>query len=140
MKFSRVAVVAAAVVLVYLALRQVRGSMALGNVDSAIVRVRTICAVEAQFSKTHPQQGYTCAFSQLPPSEEITRLLERDRIDNGYVFEILGCEAAGPDKRYHVTARPLHSGEPAFCSDQSGIVRSDAAGSVENCLARGTPL
>ena len=118
------------------------GLWMLGNVDSAIVRVRAVATAETEFAKAHPELGYTCTLSQLPRSEGITRLLAKDRIDNGYAFEIVGCQAIAtqkPNLTYYVTARPLHSEQPAFCSDPSGTVRSDAAGSVEKCLAKGIP-
>src|ERR1700730_8895237 len=77
----------------YFAFRWMRGLMMLGFVDSAIGRVRMISAAETQFAKAHPELGYTCVLSQLPRSEEITRLLAQNRIDNGYAFEITGCQA-----------------------------------------------
>lgn len=128
-------------VLGYFAFRTMRGLMMLGFVDSAIGRVRVISAAETQFAKEHPELGYTCALSQLPRSEEITRLSAKNRIDNGYAFEITGCQVASPKKPnsiYSVIARPLHTGQPAFCSDQSGILMSDEAGSVERCLTKPT--
>jgi len=115
----------------------------LGYVDSAIVRVRVVSAAEIQFAKEHPELGYTCGLSQLPRSEQITRLLAKDRIDNGYAFEIIGCQAAVPKKpksTYYITARPPHAGQPAFCSDQSGILMFDESGSVEKCIAKRTPF
>jgi hypothetical protein len=145
-KTRRLALFIAAVavsILGYFAFRTMRELMMLGFVDSAIGRVSVISAAETQFAKEHPEVGYTCTLSQLRRSEEITRLLAKDRIDNGYAFEIIGCQAAAPKKpnsTYYVTARPLHPGQPAFCSDQSSILRSDDSGSVENCLAKGTPL
>jgi hypothetical protein len=117
--------------------------MMLGFVDSAILRVRVISAAETQFAKAHPELGYTCALSQLPRSGEITRLLAQNRIDNGYAFEIIGCQVTAPYKpngTYYVSARPLHMGQPAFCSDQSGVVMSDEGGSVEKCIAKRTPF
>jgi hypothetical protein len=144
-RLNALMVVTAAVlsVLGYFAFRWVRGLMMLGFVDSAIGRVHVISAAEAQFAKTHPELGYTCSLSQLPRSDEITRLLAQNRIDNGYAFEIAGCQAAAPEKpseTYYVTARPLHRGLPAFCSDQSSVVMSDEGGSVEKCIAKRTPL
>jgi hypothetical protein len=126
----------------YFAFRTLRGLMMLGYVDSAMIRLRVISAAEADFSKAHPALGYRCTLSQLPGSDVITRLLAKDRIDNGYVFEIAGCQALGskPNSTYQLTARPLHSELPAFCSDQSGVVKSDARGSVEKCLAEGIAL
>ncbi len=114
----------------------------LGYVDSAIGRVRSVVASEDEFVKTHPGIEYTCTLSQLPDDEQILRLMKHGK-DNGYVFDIVGCQAPEPKKpnsMYHVTARSLHSGLPAFCSDQSGIVKSDEGGSVEKCLATGVAL
>ena len=62
----------------YFAFRWMRGLMMLGFVDSAIGRVRVISAAETQFAKAHPALGYMCSLSQLPRSEEITRLLAQD--------------------------------------------------------------
>ena len=142
-RLSFVVVAVAAIAFGYFALRTMRGLMMLGFVDSAIDRVRVISAAESLFAKAHPDFGYTCTLSQLPRSEEITRLLAQNRIDNGYAFEIIGCQAAVPEKpntAYYVTARPLHAGQPAFCSDQSGVLMSDDSGSVEKCIAKRTPF
>lgn len=117
--------------------------MMLGYVDSAIGRVRVISEAETEFAKAHPEVGYTCTLSRLPHKEEIMRLLTNGRIDNGYAFEIVGCQAIDshkPNSMYYITARPLHPEQPAFCSDPSGIVKSDAEGSVEKCLVKGIPL
>ena len=114
----------------------------LGYVDSAIARVRSVAAAEEQFAKAHPEVGYTCTVSHLPSNEQILRLA-KDGKDNGYLFDIVGCQSPVPQKpnsMYHVIARPLHSGLPAYCSDQSGIVRYDDRGSVEKCMANGVPL
>lgn len=98
---------------------------------------------EAQFAHAHPTLGYTCELSQLPPSEEVKRLIRGNWIDNGYSFEIAGCQAPDAESGnsvYHIIARPLHPGQPAFCSDQSGILKADYSGSVEKCRASGLPL
>ena len=117
--------------------------MILANVDSAIGRMRVLNDAEAKFAQTHPRAGYTCALSELPRSGEVQRLLTGNGTDNGYTFEIAGCQApdtATPNLAYYLTARPLHSGQPAFCSDQSGILKADYSGSVEKCRATGAPL
>jgi len=119
------------------------GLMMLGYVDSAIGRVRAISEAETQFARAHPQSGYTCTLSELPRNEGIARVVAQDYIDNGYAFEIVGCErteVGKPNSTYHITARPLHSGQPAFCCDPSGVLRSDESGSVERCIAKGVPL
>jgi len=138
-KFFFGVAVAAAILLGYLAFRMLWGLLTLGYVDSAIVRVRAISAAEDEFAKAHPE-GYTCVLSQLPSSKEVARLLIPGGIDNGYAFEIVGCRAEGPgkpDSTYHITARPLRSGLPAFCTDQSGVLKSGQSGSVEECVTNG---
>ena len=142
---SRVSLVVVTVVLIvvgYFGFRWLRGSMMLGYVDSAIGRMRALNDAEARFAPAHPSVGYTCALSQLPRSGEVQRLLTANGIDNGYAFEIAGCRASDgtPNPAYYTSARPLHSGQPAFCSDQSGILRADYSGSVEKCRANGVPL
>jgi hypothetical protein len=144
-KRGRLALILAAPVLCIVAwfgCRAVRGWMALGYVDSAIVRVRAVGAAEAQFAKVHPETGYTCTISQLPQDELIARLANGG-IDNGYTFRVIGCQTSDPQKPnsvYQITAHPLHSWLPAFCSDASGVLRSDDSGSVEKCLATGVPV
>jgi hypothetical protein len=143
---NKVSLIVIAVVLIvvgYFGFRWMRGLMMLGIVDSAIGRMRALNDAEVKFAQTHPGVGYTCALSQLPQSEEIQRLLTGNGTDNGYAFEIAGCQAPDavrPNGAYYTTARPLHSRQPAFCSDQSGILKADYSGSVEKCRANGVPL
>jgi hypothetical protein len=142
----RIAIVGVAVVLTVIGsfgFRIMWGLMMLGYVDSAIGRMRVLYTAEAQFAKEHPSRGYTCELSQLPQSTEIRRLQAKNSIDNGYAFEIAGCHARDTqilNLAYQITARPLHARQPAFCSDQSGILRADYGGSVEKCRSNGAPL
>lgn len=127
----------------YFAVRMMWGLMMVGYVDSAIGRMRTLSAAESEFAKTHPELGFTCSFSQLPSNDEIVRRIAKNPIDNGYAFDIVGCQAQGvakPNATFYLTARPLHSGQPAYCSDQSGILKVDYDGSVEQCRTKGVPL
>ena len=147
-KKNRAPRIASAVVLVivigYFLFRMMWGLMMLGYVDSAIARMRSLSTAEAQFARTYPDRGYTCSFSQLPSNDEtVRRLVAKNQVDNGYVFDIVGCQAQGgakPNTTYFLTAKPLHSGLPAYCSDQSGILKADYNGSVERCRASGVPL
>jgi hypothetical protein len=142
-RISVLIIVAALSVFGFLAVRTVGGLMMLGYVDSAIGRVRVISAAEAEFAKLHPELGYTCTLSQLPHTDEISRLLRQDLIDNGYAFEIAGCQTVSterPISTYNITARPLNTGQPAFCSDQSGLLMSDQSGSIAKCLAMRSPF
>jgi hypothetical protein len=143
---KKIALLAVAVILAvvgYVGFKMMWGLMMLGYVDSAIGRMRALNTAEAQFAKEHSALGYTCKLSELPWSAEIRRLLAKGNIDNGYVFQISGCHAPEtnmPNSGYNITARPLHSSQPAFCSDQSGIVKADYGGSVEGCRSNGVPL
>ena len=142
-KIGLLAVAVVLAVVGYFGFKMMWGLMMLGYVDSAIVRMRVLNAAETQFAKEHSALGYTCKLSELPWTAEIRRLLARGNIDNGYAFEITGChapEAQTPNSGYYITARPVHSGQPAFCSDQSGIVKADYSGSVERCRSNGVPL
>lgn len=119
-----------------------QGLLSLGYVDSAIGSMRTLVDAESRFAKAHPSLGYTCTLSELPPDPLIASPAKNGQ-RNGYSFEITGCrEGSGqePNPGYTLTARPLHKGMPAFCADQSGILRSDENGSVEKCLKSGTHL
>jgi hypothetical protein len=136
-------VVAIVAVLGYFAVRMVWGLLMLGYSDSAIARMRGLSNAEAQFAKMHPELGYACTFSQLPSTDETVRRMAKNQIDNGYAFDIVGCQAQGAAKTnaaYYLTAKPLHSGQPAYCSDQSGILKVDYDGSVERCRTSGLPF
>jgi hypothetical protein len=114
----------------------------LGYVDSAIGSMRVLVATQARFAQVHPDLGYACALSALP-SDEITAELIKNGRKNGYAFEISGCHTADGERRntkYQLTARPLVTGMPAFCSNQSGVVRYDETGSVQKCLQNGVPV
>lgn len=138
------AVVAAILAIVpYFGFRLVRGLMLLGYVDSAIGTMRVLNGAETQFAKEHPDRGYTCDLSELPRTGDIQRLLSGHGIDNDYAFEIAGCQAPDaprPNSVYSTIARPLHAGQPAFCSDQSGLLKADYSGSIEKCRANGLPV
>lgn len=139
---KRIGLIVVAALVIVLGFYYLRGLLMLGYVDSAIGRVRAISDAEAQFARAHPQSGYTCTLSELPRNEGIARIVSQGNTDNGYSFEIVGCgnDLGKPNPIYHITARAMHSGQPAFCSDPSGVVKSDESGSVEKCVAKGIPL
>lgn len=110
----------------------------LGFVDSAIGTLRTGVAEESHFAEAHPDLGDTCAISDLD-SDDMLRKLAQSGQRNGYAFE-LNCPArdrSRPRRIFQVTARPLHSDMPAYCTDQSGILRYDEGGLPAKCLQSG---
>jgi len=130
------------VVLCWITATYLRRSLRLGYVDSAVASVITIVAEEKNFAEAHPDLGYTCTLSELSRNQLVAGLVKSGQ-RNGYAFELAGCRSEGstrPSLSYQVTARPLHRQMPAFCSDHSGVVRSDEGGSPAKCLQSGTPL
>jgi hypothetical protein len=114
----------------------------LGYVDSAIGTIRVVLAAETKFAQAHPDIGYSCTLSALP-IEGLTAGFDEHGHRNEYAFEISGCRAGNahsPNSKYQITARPLVSDVPAYCSDQSGILKYDESGSIQKCLENGPPI
>ena len=124
------------------------------NESSAVYLVRVINTAEVTYQTTYPDVGFTCTLSHLggnksssPPSPDQAQLLE-DRVTSGevhgYRFELRNCVNSEVDgHKYQVVAYPVVSpqtGVRAFCSDESGVIRVDASGSADDCLASGPPL
>lgn len=119
------------------------------NETSAISAMRTILSAEATYAATYGH-GYACSLSDLggmgaTDRNERQAMLIEPRLangkKNGYHFAITGCrEASAP--HFSLTAVPADtaSGTRAFCSDESGVMRSSSNGSAASCLSAGTPL
>jgi type IV pilus assembly protein PilA len=117
--------------------------MRLGYIDSAIGSMRTLVDAEKKYAEAHPEVGYTCSISALPSDE--SKIVEqlRNGTKNQYAFQIGGCQVSNPklpNPEYQLTARPLLKGMPAYCSDQSGIVKYEESGSAQKCLESGIPF
>jgi type IV pilus assembly protein PilA len=115
------------------------------NEASAISVVRTLVVAEAGYSSIHPEAGYTCTLSDLSGAGLIDASLAGGQ-KNGYTFELQGCSASAEsvaNVKYRVVAYPLtrnQSGMRAFCSDESGVVKTDGKGSPQDCVENGSPL
>jgi hypothetical protein len=107
----------------------------LGYLDSGIGTMRQLVDAENRFAQSHPDIGYTCVPSALPSDDVSAEVIETGR-KNEYAFQINGCSAkyGQANTQYQITARPLLNGMPAFCSDQSGVLRYDVGGSVQKCV------
>jgi hypothetical protein len=113
----------------------------LGYVDSVIGTMRELIGSEQRFAEAHPDVGYTCELSDLSKDGLLTSSFENG-VKNRYKFEITRCSDKNgklPNTRFRLTARPLMRGWEAWCSDQSGVLKIEANGSVEECLEKGTP-
>jgi type IV pilus assembly protein PilA len=113
------------------------------NESSAVASVRTIVMAEETYSTEHPNAGFTCSLSDL--RGQIGAELSSGQ-KHGYAFELAGCTAnatSPANVKFQVAAHPLNlnqSGVRAFCADESGIIKSDAGGSAQNCLDNGVVL
>ena len=116
------------------------------NEASAVGSLRTINTAEVTYSTTYPSIGFaalvslggtaaTCATATGATSTGaclIDNVLSATAKKSGYNF----TTAAGsgtPDVTYSSTALPTvvgQSGQRAFCSDQSGVIRYNAGGTA----------
>ena len=115
------------------------------NEASAASWVRTVNSAETAYAQLHPTAGFTCALSDLAGDQLITRELATGR-KNGYVLELSDCTTSvegGPKVKFRVIVYPETrntTGTRAFCSDESMIVKVDANGSPQECVANGSTL
>jgi hypothetical protein len=125
--------------------RSVAETAIASNENSTVSALRTLNTAEIAYAQAHRESGYTCSLSELSGAWGISRDLARGR-KNGYVFELQGCTAAkadGPIVKYQVVAYPedlKKAGRPAFCSNESDMIRVARSGSPEDCLRSGVDL
>lgn len=112
--------------------------------------IRTIVTAEITYASTYMNVGYTCTLSSLDgfgggdPGPQQAMLISSGLASGrryGYVFTLSGCMAT-PATRFFLTAVPNDpgSGGKAFCTDQSGVIRSSDEGNAAACLATGKPV
>jgi hypothetical protein len=120
------------------------------NDPAVIAAMRTILAAEVTYSNTYHAVGFTCTLSDLDGfggaerNEHQAMLIHSGLASGkryGYVFALSGC-AGAPATSFHLTATPYGEGSPrpAFCADQSGMVRLATDGNPTTCEATGTPV
>jgi hypothetical protein len=125
------------------------GSVHASNEASATSSIRAINTAQVTYAAMYPAHGFTCTLSDLggmgggAGADEHHAMLVEPRLSNGrkngYVFKLTNCNGS-PATTYSVIATPTeaNAGSRAFCSDQSGVVRSstDAA----SCASSGQPV
>jgi hypothetical protein len=115
------------------------------NEASAVASVHILVIAEVGYAGSHPDAGYTCSLADLAGAGLINAKLAAGQ-QNGYTFEVVGCDPpqdGGKNVKYRVLAYPLKrntTGVRAFCADESTVVKTDAAGSVQDCMEKGSPL
>ena len=112
------------------------------NEAAAVASMREVLTAEVSYQASHPDTGFTCSLSALPGLDPF---LSRGR-RSGYSFVLQNCTAetqAGPASKFQFIAVPFAlntSGTRVFCEDETGVIRTDRSGSIDNCLDHGTPL
>jgi len=116
------------------------------NESSAVGSVRNITTAQVTYSTTYPDVGFACRLASLGGPEDGSCSADSNTaclIDqklasgqkSGYVFTLRGCSGT-PAVTYQITAEPAipgQTGQHAFCSDQSGVIRFTPAGSTVAC-------
>lgn len=112
----------------------------LGDMDSAIGDVRMLGTAETKFAEAHPGIGYACDLSSLDNNGLPPELIKK-RERNNFAFSIdCGNPVGTHNSHYEITARPLIGDMPAFCINESGVIRYDNDGLPDKCLRSGTPF
>lgn len=117
----------------------------MNNENTVVASVRSLNTAEIAYAQAHRDFGYTCSLSDLSGAWGISGDLATGR-KNGYRFELRGCIAAkvnGPAMKYQIVAYPevaRKSGTPAFCSNESDVIKLARSGSAQECLRTGIDL
>ena len=123
--------------------RSQRTSVTVGDQGvSAVSVVRSMNTAEIAYAQAHPAAGYTCSLSDLSGAWGIGDQLDRAK-KNGYTVDLQACAAnnpGGPITRYRIVAYPMminQSGKPAFCSNESDLIKVARNGSIQDCMRIG---
>ncbi|HKV79160.1 MAG TPA: hypothetical protein VJP02_13520 [Candidatus Sulfotelmatobacter sp.] len=119
-----------------------------GSDAQVLAAMRTILAAEITYATSYPRVGFTCTLSDLDgfgggePNEHQAMLINSGLASgkkHGFVFTLSGCGGA-PATGFHLSTVPNANtfGRKAFCSDQSGTIRSSDDGNPATCFASGT--
>ena len=147
-------VVAIILIIAAIAIPNLLRSRMAANESSAVGSIRTINTSEVAYATTYPAVGFsglaalggaaaTCATATGATSTTACliddTLAAAPNTKSGYVFAITPG-AQTPIVTYTVTGLPQvvgQSGQRGFCSDQSGVIRANAAGT---CALTDAPI
>ena len=126
------------------------GAQRPGSGAAVLAAMRAILTAETTYASSYPTVGFTCTLSDLDgfgggqPNEHQAMLINSGLASGkryGFVFRLSGCSGT-PATSYELTVAPAMNtfGQKAFCTDQSGVIRSSNDGNPATCLAGGTPL
>ena len=139
-------VVAIILIIAAIAIPNLLRSRMAANEASAVGSLRTINTAEVTYSTTYPALGFAglaalggaapCTTATSGSSCLIDDVLSTVGVKSGYKFTAAGTAGAGGlNVTYTATAVPSvvgQSGQRAFFTDQSGVIRYDASGAGAN--------
>jgi type IV pilus assembly protein PilA len=143
-------VVAIILIIAAIAIPNLLRSRIAANESSAVGSLRTINTAEITYNTTYPSAGFTCTLSVLAPpsggasaSSTAAGLIDSNLAagsKSGYNFTAGGtCSTSA----YSWNADPQTvgtTGQRAFCTDNSGVIKYDPSGSSASCLSAGSPI
>jgi len=112
------------------------------NEQTALLSLRAVNTAEKSYQSA--QGGFACTLSALGSACKQSGAANRTYLydsqlasgrKNGYTFALSGCDTS----HYQVVAEPESpdSGQRAYCSDESGVVRSSRDGKTSTCRVSG---
>jgi prepilin-type N-terminal cleavage/methylation domain-containing protein len=153
-------VVAIILIIAAIAIPNLLRSRIAANEASAVGSLRTINTAAVTYASTYSAPPAPCGFPAAlgnlgPPKAPPPVAATADLIDSvlaggaksGYTFVLVGGGVVAPDvcdRTYETTATPVNAGKTgqrAFCSDQSGVIRFNTTGAAiaGGCVASGLP-
>ena len=147
-------VVAIILIIAAIAIPNLLRSRIAANEASAVGSLRTLNTSEITYNTTYPSVGFTCTLGNLGPpasgasaSSTAAGLIDSNLAGgnkSGFTFTFGTCNTANSITiDYQTKADPQTpgtTGNRAFCSDVSGVIRYDLTPSGAACLTGGTPL
>ena len=121
------------------------------NDVSSVSAIRAINDGETTYASTYPEIGFAslASLGGAGGSPQSAGLLDsvlacpaQPCVKSGYRFNVT-VGPGKPAKTYSATAEPVQvgkTGERAFCTDQTGLIKFSSDGQASTCLASGIPL
>lgn len=127
--------------------KEMAASRASANQSGAVGSLRTLNTAQMVYKMSYDR--YTCSLAQLggaatggDPNAQHAQLIDESLESgrkSGYKFALSRCNAAGT--RYRASATPEKAGGgPAYCTDESGLIKKSDDGKALTCFTGGKPL
>ncbi len=147
-------VVAIILIIAAIAIPNLLRSRIAANEASAVGSLRTINTSEVTYNSTYPSVGFTCSLSAMgpvasgsSPTSAAAGLIDANLAGgnkSGYTFAAGTCNTANSitvDYQWKASPQTIGTtGQRGFCTDVSGVIKYDPAGSGATCLTSGTPI